>query len=334
MNGAPGSVGLADRLPQLGLGAAAIATNDWVTDELAADCLQAAWDSGFRYFDTAPMYGSGVSERRLGQSLADWPRDRYLLSTKVGRLVRPGHPGTASTGAGWIYDFSRDGVLRSLEESLIRLGVDRVDAVYLHDPDDHWAQAIDEAWPALADLRSQNVVGAIGVGMIQARMLTRFVTEADPDLVLAAGIYSLLDHEGLAELLPAASAHGVGVVVAQALHGGLIDGATDSMFHYRPTPPEVRQRAERIAQVCRHYEMPTAAAALQFPLGHPAVVGVLTGPATREQVAQNLGWMRTPVPGELWDDLRSEGLLPQDAPTPLVGVLPDPLRPKSGGIDE
>ena len=147
-------------------------------------------------------------------------------------------------------------------------------------------------------------------------MLTRFVTEADPDLVLAAGVYSLLDHDGLAELLPAASARGVGVVVAQSLHGGLIDGVTDSMFHYRPTPPDVRKRAERIAQVCRRHGVPTAAAALQFPLGHPAVVGVLTGPATPEQVAQNLSWMRTPVPPELWDDLRSAGLLPQHVPTP------------------
>ncbi len=146
---APGPGGIADRLPQLGFGAAAIATNDWVSDEQAAECLQAAWDCGFRYFDTAPMYGSGVSETRLGQALSVWPREQYLLSTKVGRLVRPGHPETASTGAGWIYDFSRDGVLRSLEESLDRLGVDRVDAVYLHDPDDHWAQAIGEAWPAL-----------------------------------------------------------------------------------------------------------------------------------------------------------------------------------------
>ncbi len=165
-------------------------------------------------------------------------------------------------------------------------------------------------------------------------MLTRFVAEADLDLVLAAGVYSLLDHDALAELLPAAAARGVGVVVAQSLHGGLIDGVADSMFHYRPTPPDVRQRAERIAWICHEHGVPTAAAALQFPLGHPAVVGVLTGPAIRAQVGQNLSWMRTAVPAELWDDLRSAGLLAPQVPTPMPGVLPDPLQPKSGGSDE
>jgi D-threo-aldose 1-dehydrogenase len=320
------------RLPMLGFGAAAIATNAWVTDEMATECLQAGWDSGFRYFDTAPMYGSGLSEVRLGRALSGRPRSAYLLSTKVGRLVRPDHPDGAGTG-GWIYDFSADGIRRSLDESLTRLGVDRVDLVYLHDPDEYFKQAIDEAWPVLAGWRDQGVVGAVGVGMTQAPMLTRFIREADPDLVLAAGVYSLLDHQALDALLPAAADRGVRVVVAQALHGGLIDGVTASEFHYRPTPPEIRSRVARIAAVCRRHEVPTAAAALQFPLGHPAVAGVLTGPATAEQVRQNLSWMRTPMPAALWDELRADGLLSAQVPTPSVGTAVDPLRPKENADD-
>jgi D-threo-aldose 1-dehydrogenase len=298
-------------LPRLGFGAAAIA-EEGVGVGQALDCVDAAWESGMRYFDTAPMYGSGHSERLLGLALRGRPRDGYLLSTKVGRLVRPGAP--------WIYDFSRDGVLTSLEESLLRLGADSVDMVYIHDPDDHWREALEGAWPTLARLRDEGVVRAIGVGMIQAPMLARFIRETDLDLVLAAGVYTLLDTQAVDELLPEAERRGVTVVAAQSLHGGLIDGVTGGMFRYRPIDDRTRAKTEHIARICHEHGVPTAAVALQFPVGHPAVRCVLTGPASREQLNQNLAWAAQPVPDEVWASLRKEGLLPPEVPVPTAGI--------------
>lgn len=302
-------------LPRLGFGAAAIAAPA-VPDAQAMDCLAAAWDSGMRYFDTAPMYGAGRSEILVGQALRGRPRGDYLLSTKVGRLVRPGHPETARTGADWIYDFSSDGVLTSLEESLRRLGVDRLDIVFIHDPDDHWRQALDGAWPTLAGLRDDGVIGAVGVGMIRAPMLARFIRETDVDVVLAAGVYTLLDTQARLELLPEAQRRRVTVIAAQAMHGGLIDGAPNPEFRYRPVDEQTRAKVARIAGICREHGVPTAAAAIQFPLGHPAVTCVLTGPASREQLADNLAWSALPVPPAVWAELRSAGLLPPDVPVP------------------
>jgi D-threo-aldose 1-dehydrogenase len=268
-----------------------------------------------RYFDTAPMYGAGRSEILVGRALRERPRDQYLLSTKVGRLVRRGHPDTARTGADWIYDFSKDGVLTSLDESLTRLGVDRVDMVFIHDPDHHWQQALDGAWPTLARLRDEGVVGAVGVGMTQAPMLARFIRETDIDVVLAAGVYTLLDTQASAELLPEAERRGVSVIVAQSLHGGLIDGVA-TQFRYRPAGEEIREKVARIAGICHEHGVPTAAAALQFPLGHPRVDCVLTGPCSPRQLSENLAWAALPVPSGVWAGLRAQGLLPPDVPVP------------------
>jgi D-threo-aldose 1-dehydrogenase len=305
-------------LPRLGFGAAAIAKPP-VPAGQAMECLGAAWDSGFRYYDTAPMYGDGRSELLLGRMLQGRPRDSYLLSTKVGRLVRPGHPDTARTGVGWIHDFSHDAVRTSLDESLRRLGVDRVDLVFIHDPDHHWEQALNGAWPALAQLRDEGVIGAVGVGMIQAPMLARFIRETDIDVVLAAGVYTLLDTQARLELLPEAERRGVTVIAAQAMHGGLIDGAAHPQFRYRPVTEEIRATVTRIARICHEYGVPTAAAALQFPLGHPAVACVLTGPASHDQLRENLHWATTEVPPALWRRLREEGLLPP-VPVPASAV--------------
>ncbi|MEY9886664.1 D-threo-aldose 1-dehydrogenase [Catenulispora sp. MAP12-49] len=306
-------------LPRLGFGAAAIA-NDGVGLGQALDCVDAAWESGMRYFDTAPMYGSGHSERLLGLALRGRPRTEYVLSTKVGRLVRPTHPDTAQTGAPWIYDFSPDGVLTSLEESLLRLGVDSVDLVYIHDPDDHWREALEGAWPTVARLRDEGVVRAVGVGMVQAPMLARFIRETDIDLVLAAGVYTLLDTQAIDDLLPEAQRRGIGVVAAQSLHGGLIDGVANPMFRYRPVDEQTRAKTALIAKVCHEFGMPTAAVALQFPYGHPAVRCGLTGPASRAQLAQNLSWASQPIPPALWGRLREEGLLPTDVPVPSADL--------------
>jgi D-threo-aldose 1-dehydrogenase len=304
-------------LPRLGFGAAAVA-QPGVPEDQAMDCLEAAWERGMRYFDTAPMYGAGRSETLLGRALRGLPRSEYTLSTKVGRLVRPGHPDTARTGADWIYDFSRDGVLRSLEESRERLGVDRFDIVFIHDPDDHWEEAVTGAFPALAELRDQGVIGAVGAGMTQAPMLARFVRETDLDVVLEAGVYTLLDTQALERLLPEAERLGVAVIAAQALHGGLIDGVPNPQFRYRPVDDETRARAALIAEVCHSEGIPTAAAAIQFPLGHPAVECVLTGPASRAQLTENLVWASIPVPDGVWAGLRAEGLLAAGVPVPVL----------------
>ena len=302
-------------LPRLGFGAAAIA-NDGVGVGQALDCVDAAWESGMRYFDTAPMYGSGHSERLLGLALRDRPRAEYVLSTKVGRLVRPSHPDTARTGAPWIYDFSPEGIRTSLRESLARLGVESVDLVYIHDPDDHWREALDGAWPTLARLREEGVVRAVGVGMVQAPMLARFIRETDIDLVLAAGVYTLLDTQANDDLLPEAERRGIGVVAAQSLHGGLIDGVENAMFRYRPVDEQTRAKAVRIAKVCHEFGLPTAAVALQFPNGNPVVRCVLTGPASRGQLTENLAWAAQPIPPGVWARLREEDLLPADVPVP------------------
>lgn len=302
-------------LPALAFGAAAISKPS-VPDDVALDCLDAAWERGMRYFDTAPMYGCGRSERLVGEALRGRPRSEYVLSTKVGRLVRPGHPDTARTGDDWIYDFSRDGVLTSLEESLGRLGVDHVDMVFIHDPDDYWEEALTGAWPTLAALRDEGVIGAIGVGMTQAPMLARFIRETDLDAVLEAGVYTLLDMQAMDELLPEAARRGVSVIAAQALHGGLIDGVPDAQFRYRPVDAEIRAKTALIAEICHSEGIPTAAAAIQFPLGHPAVECVLTGPASRAQLVENLAWASIPVPEGVWAGLRAEGLLGEGVPVP------------------
>ena len=306
-------------LPRLGFGAAAVASPA-VSIAQALDCVEAAWDRGLRYFDTAPMYGAGRSEILVGRALHDQPRASYVLSTKVGRLVRPGHADTARTGADWIYDYSREGVLTSLRESLRRLRTDRVDIVFIHDPDDHWQQALDAAWPALAQLRDEGVIGAVGVGMTQAPTLARFIRETDIDVVLAAGVYTLLDTQARVELLPEAIHHRVGVVAAQAMHGGLIDGVANPQFRYRPVDARIRAKATAIASICREHGVPTAAAAIQFPLSHPAVTCVLTGPASREQLTENLAWATRDIPPGVWTRLRAEGLLPPDVPVPGAAV--------------
>ena len=307
----------APSVPRVGLGCASI-SREWSTTEDAAETVATAWERGIRYFDTAPFYGDGLSEHRLGQALAGQPRDSYVLSSKVGRIVD--EPDANGVGTGCHFDFSADGVRRSLAASLERLGSDRIDLLLIHDPNDHWETAISEAWPVLEDFRSQGVVRAVGAGMTQAPMLARFARETTMDYFLLAGRYSLLDRTALDELFPLCVERGIGVLVAQMLHGGLIEGMPNPQIYYRPVPPEITARVDRIAAICRRYDVPVAAAAIQFPLAHPAVTGVITGPGTREQVNQNLGWLEVKIPGGLWADLKREGLLEPDVPVP--GTLP------------
>jgi D-threo-aldose 1-dehydrogenase len=303
----------APAVSRVGLGCASIG-GEGAADAQAEETILAAWENGVRYLDTAPLYGNGLSELRVGRTLAGVPRDDYIISTKVGRLVDDIRPD--GTGRDWHYDFTADGIKRSVEASLTRLGIDRADILFIHDPDQHWESAFNEALPVLEDFRRQGVVRAIGVGMTQAPMLARFAQETDLDIFLLAGRYSLLNRDALNELFPICEERGISVLVAQMLHGGLIEGVPDPQIFYQPVDDSTRKRVERIAEVCRRFEVPMAAAAIQFPLAHPAVTGVLTGPSTGDQVRQNLGWLETAIADELWADLKANGLLEPNVPVP------------------
>ncbi|MFF4829372.1 aldo/keto reductase [Streptomyces sp. NPDC001312] len=322
--------GSAVRVSELALGCAALGNlYHPVTDEAAHATVDAAWDAGIRTFDTAPHYGLGLSERRLGAALRDRPRDTYTLSTKVGRLLVPDPEGCAGDDLAHgfavpathrrVWDFSADAVLRSLEASLERLGVDRVDVALLHDPDDHAEQALREAYPALERLRAEGVVRAIGIGMNQCALPARFVRETDIDVVLLAGRYTLLEQEGLAELLPEAAARGRSVVIGGVFNSGLLTaprpGAT---YDYAPAPRPVLDRALRLLAVTERHGVPLRAAALRFPFGHRAVASVLTGARSPEEVRDTVEQLRRPIPHALWDALRAEGLLALGTPVPTA----------------
>jgi len=314
------------RVTRLGLGTAPLGNLFTEVQEPDADAtVDAALGAGITFVDTAPHYGLGVAERRLGRRLAQVPRDRFVLSTKVGRLVRPLEAGemadpegfTATPRAKRVWDFSRNGVRRSLEESLDRLGLDRIDVALVHDPDNHEREAAEHALPALAELRDQGVVRAIGAGMNQAEMLTRFVRELDLDLVLMAGRYSLLDQGALAELLPACVERGVAVVIGGVFNSGLLaDPRPGATFDYAPAPPELVERAGRLQAVCARHGVPLRAVALAFPFGHPAVASVLVGARTAAEVQDAVAMLGRPVPADLWTELVAEGLLPDHVPTP------------------
>jgi D-threo-aldose 1-dehydrogenase len=278
------------------------------TDEdLGQAMLQAAWDGGIRTFDVAPFYGLGRAEIRLGRFLSGRRRDDYVLSTKVGRLLAPAEDGVGTPTA--VFDFSRDGILASLECSLTRLGLDRVDVALIHDPDDHFATAIKEAYPALEELRAAGVVRAIGVGMNQAGMLEQFVRDTDIDCVLVAGRYTLLDDRAEQGLFPAALERGVGVLAAGVFNSGILaDPRPGATFNYRPAPPDVLDRATRLRDLAARHRVPLTRLALRFALRHPAVSAIVVGARSPDEVAQDLAEYGAPVPDELWEELEASGL--------------------------
>ena len=285
-----------------------------VPDEQARAAVDAAWDAGVRYFDTAPHYGLGLSERRLGAALRDRPRSEFTISTKVGRLLvpNPSPNGSDLLPGGFavpdtltrVFDFSRDGVLRSLESSLDRLGLDRIDIALIHDPDDHLDDALTRAVPALLELRDQGVVGAVGAGMNTVPPLLRFVAESDLDVVMVAGRWTLLDRTA-APLLDACATRAVAVLAAAPFNSGLLasDQPTEGTFNYTPASPELLATARRLADLARTNGATLPQLALQFPLRHPAVASVVAGMVTPEQSAADAAWLATAVPAPLWDSV-------------------------------
>jgi len=281
------------------------------SDEEAWETLERAWDSGVRSFDTAPHYGAGLSERRLGAFLATKPRDEFVVSTKVGRLLVPTDEDTEGSEGFFggdrnrrVLDYSADGVLRSVEASLGRLGLDRVDTLYVHDPDDQVDQAVAEAIPALVTLREEGVVDHVGAGMNFTEPLVRIVTETDADQIMLAGRYSLLDRSAEAELLPRCVERGVAVVAVGVYNSGLLaDPVAGATYDYAEAPAELLERAREVQRVCAEYDVPLRAAALQFPLRHPAVTQVGVGCRGAAQVDDNLAMFTMDVPEELWQKL-------------------------------
>lgn len=292
---------------RLGLGCAPIGgLYEAVSDADALAVVDCAWENGLRFFDTAPLYGSGLSERRLGLALQGRPRDDYVLSTKVGRLLRSGTANPLFPDAPPLepyFDFSYDAARRSLDESLERLSLDRVDIVFVHDPDDHFEEARTGAYRALQRLRDEGVVRAIGVGMNQSQLLARFARETDVDCLLLAGRYTLLDTQALDELLPLCLERGIAVVAGGVFNSGVLAG--EPRYDYEPAGNAVLARARRLADVCARWDVPLQAAAVQFPLGHPAVACVLAGCRSSAEVAEDVRLFELDLPEALWDDLRA-----------------------------
>ncbi|MFC8078475.1 aldo/keto reductase [Streptomyces sp. NPDC057307] len=284
-------------------------------DDRAAAAVDAAWGAGVRYYDTAPHYGLGLSERRLGAALAHRPRAEFTVSTKVGRLLEP-HPaptGSDLAAGGFAVpdtlirraDYSRDGVLRSLEGSLTRLGLDRVDIVYVHDPEEHLDAALHQALPALAALRDEGVVGAVGVGANTVAPLLRAVEEADVDAVMVAGRWTLLDRTA-APLLDACARRGVSAVAAAPFNSGLLSRPRppdDASFDYGPAPESVLRRAHRLADICDLHGIVLPHAAVRFPLRHPAVACVVAGFRAPDEVVSAARWTAADLSASAWSEL-------------------------------
>ena len=328
---APVRVGHTDLFaPRVGLGTAVLGNFlQAVSDADAIAVIDRALASGVRYIDTAPLYGHGLAERRVGRAVAGTSRAGLVVSTKVGRLLRAGAPRDDSQyhdgisfykdvpATGPLWDFSYDGVRQSVEESAERTGVARFDVLHLHDPDDHLVQAATTAYRALRDLRAEGTVTAIGAGSNRSGPLTELVRACDLDVVLLAGRYTLLDQSAMADLLPLCEKRGVSVVIGGVLNSGiLVDPIPGAHFNYLPADNAILAKARAIQQICAKHEVPLAAAAVQFPLAHPLVCTVLIGPRTIAELDTDLSLFEVEIPPRLWADLRSEGLLGADVPAP------------------
>ncbi len=297
--------------PALSFGAAPLGTlgylNSVDSDAEAIEAIRHALDAGISLFDTAPSYGEGTSERRLGLALSSVPRERFVLETKVVSRMAHVQP-----------DYSRDGVLRSLAGSLQRLGLDRVDIALMHDPEQHYREALDVVYPVLAELRREGALRAIGVGMMnQWRTLMNFARDADFDCFLLAGRYHLLEQDAL-PFLDLCHERGIAVLLGAVYATGILaTGAVPgARYEYREAPPPILERVRRIEVICAAHDVPLSAAALQFPLAHPAVTSLVVGMQRPTEVDANLAALARPIPAALWTDLRTAGLLDERAPVP------------------
>jgi D-threo-aldose 1-dehydrogenase len=319
------------RVTVLGLGTGTLGGHRIpVTRKDGEAVIRAAWSAGVRYFDTAPFYGFGKACRILGDSLRDLPREDWVLSEKVGRLLRPqkndGTPGALRHPLPFddVFDYSYDGIMRSFDDSLQRMGLARIDILYAHDigARQHGTKMHPEimrrfrqsGYRALEELRASRVVGAIGIGVNETEVLLEAMDWGEWDIFLLAGRYTLLEQAPLDDLLPRCLRSGISIVIGAPFNTGILAGR--ETWNYRPAPPEITARVNRIKKVCDSHSVPIVAAALQFPLAHPAVAAILPGPRSVEEFEANAQLLRFPIPLALWTDLRNAGLLHPEAPTP------------------
>jgi len=291
-----------------------------VDSATAQATLRAAWSAGIRAFDTAPHYGAGLSELRLGEFLATRPPSEYLLSTKVGRVLVPSDGPVDTEGfygaprMARVRDYSPDGVWSSLEASMRRLRLDRIDLALIHDPDDHARAVLDGAYPALAQLRSEGVIQAIGIGMNRAELLEWFLPRTDLDCVLIAGRYALLDTTAGAGLLPECQRRGIAVLAGGVFNSGILaDPRPGARFEYLPVSAEMIGRAQQIGRVCARHGLPIGAVALQFTLRHPAVTAAVVGARSPAEIGEDVRYLGIGVPDSVFGELADEGLIPGTA---------------------
>lgn len=293
-------------LPRIGLGTGALGhLYTAVSDEQARATVERAYEAGVRFFDTAPLYGAGLAERRLGGVLQSKRRDDFVLSTKVGRLVDT----EASTGS-WHFDFSYDGVMRSFEASLKRLGLDRVDILHVHDPEAHLQEVTDSGVRALRRLRDEGAIAAFGVGMNNAVVLVRIAETIDVDCMLVANRFTVLDRTAETKLLPQCVRQKIAVIAGGVFNSGLLAGPRPGVtFNYEVAAADVISRAQALAEICERHGVPLKAAALEFPLRHPAVSSVLIGPRSIDELTDNLELLRLPIPDDLWAEIDASAAL-------------------------
>lgn len=325
---------------RLGFGAAPIGgLYAPVPEADAIATVRHAWAMGIRYVDVAPLYGYGLAEERVGAALRDVPRAALTLSTKVGRRILPraaigpdadvdrqafgdreDHFYRGVRDVRPVWDYTGDGIRRSVEESLLRLGLDRVDILYVHDPEAHLEQALRDAWPALVRLRAEGTVGAIGFGVDYTAPLAWLLERSDPDVVLVAGRYTLLDQSALDTVLPLCDAQGVSVVIGGVMNSGILaDPRPGATYDYAPADAAVVARAQAIGAICARHGVPLPAAAVRFVLAHPAVASIVAGVRRTAHLDAYPAYYRTPIPPALWEELRAAGLLDPRAPVPAGG---------------
>lgn len=323
------------RLPSFGLGAAHFGgQRQHVDGDIARATMQVAWDGGVRFFDTAPWYGRGLSEHRVGDFLIDHPREDFVLTTKVGRVFRRPIDPAQMDMSRWLgglrfefdFDYSHDGVMRSYEQSLMRLGIDTVDALLIHDPDrfahgPHWASRMNDistsGIKALEELKRSGEIKAIGMGLNRTESLADIPDMVDLDFLIVAMAYTLLDQSGLAAL-DRLAARGVSVIIATPFASGILatGPGPEARYGYQPADADIQEKASRIKEICDNHAVPLATAAMRFPLGHPSVVSVIPGSAHPDEMRSNLESFAHPVPAALWSDLKTAGLIATDAPVP------------------